>query len=401
MTGEVRLRTVPRMTTTDPAATPVTPATTPALDAPDAPDAPDVGTGPALDDAAVGVFAGRLMSLLTSGMLTYLVDIGHRTGLFDAAAAGPATSAELAGRASLQERYVREWLGAMVTGDIMAYDPGSGAYRLPPEHAVCLSGDGAMNMAPFSQLNTHVAKHVDAVTEAFRHGGGVPYSAYRPEFTDVMDALGRGGYDDLLVDAVLPLAPGLGERLAAGARAADVACGTGHALVVLGRAFPASTFVGYDLDEGAIERARREAADERLTNVAFEVADVARLEVERPFDAVFMFDALHDQVDPVGVLARIHGALAPGGTFLLKEPRLSSNLEDNVGNPFAPLVYSISTLHCLTVSLAHGGAGLGTAFGEQVARRLLTDAGFGDLAVHEAPGDPLDAVYVSRREARG
>ena len=148
-----------------------------------------------------------------------------------------------------------------------------------------------------------------------------------------MDAMGRGGYDELLVDAVLPLAPGLGERLAASGLAADVACGTGHTLVVLGKAFSASTFVGYDLDEEAIGRARREAAAEGLADVAFEVGDVAQLQVERPFDVVFMFDALHDQVDPVGVLGRIHAALVPGGTFLLKEPRVSSNLEDNMGDP--------------------------------------------------------------------
>src|SRR5205823_12845060 len=147
------------------------------------------------------------------------------------------------------------------------------------------------------------------------------------------------------------------------ARAADVACGTGHALVVLARAFPASTFTGYDVDEGAIARARAEAAEAGLTNVAFEVADVATLHVEESLDVVFVFDALHDQVDPTGVLDRIHEALAPGGVFVMKEPRVSSNLEDNIGNPMAPLVYSTSTLHCLTVSLAHDGAGLGTAFG--------------------------------------
>jgi SAM-dependent methyltransferase len=382
MMGAVDVRTVPPMTTTD---------------IPDTDRSADAEPGAGIDPSVVGAFAGRLMGLFSGGMLAYMVDIGHRTGLFDAAVAGPATSAELAGRAALDERYVREWLGAMVTGGIFDYEPTAATYRLPPEHAVCLAGASAMNMAPFSQMNTHLAKYVDAVVGAFRDGGGVPYAAYRPEFTDVMDGLGRGGYDGLLVDGVLPLAPGLAEGLAAGGRAADVACGTGHALVLLGKAFPASTFVGYDLDGEAVERARREAAEEGLTNVTFEVCDVAQLDVEQPFDAVFVFDAIHDQVDPVGVLDRIHAALRPGGTFLMKEPRVSSNLEDNVGNPFAPLLYSVSTLHCLTVSLAHGGAGLGTAFGEQVARRLLAEAGFVDLAVHEAPGDPIDAVYVSRR----
>jgi SAM-dependent methyltransferase len=178
---------------------------------------------------------------------------------------------------------------------------------------------------------------------------------------------------------------------------ADVACGTGHALVLLARAFPASTFVGYDLDEGAIARARAEAGGAGLGNVQYVVCDAARLDVDEPFDAVFVFDALHDQVDPDGVLAQIHGALAPGGWLVMKEPHAADALEDNLANPMAPLLYSVSTLHCMTVSLAHGGAGIGTMFGEQLARRMLADAGFVDVEVHPAPGDPADAVYVSRK----
>jgi len=190
-------------------------------------------TGATLDEARVEAFAGRLFELYTGGMLTFMVDIGHRTGLFAAAAAGPATSVELAERADLQERYVREWLGAMVTGGIVDLDPATGTYRLPAEHAACLTGPGSGNLAPFSRLDTHLAKHVDAVARAFREGGGVPYAEFRPEFTDVMDALGRGVFDELLVEEYLPLVPGLGERLAAGARVADVGCGTGHAIVLL------------------------------------------------------------------------------------------------------------------------------------------------------------------------
>ena len=112
---------------------------------------------------------------------------------------------------------------------------------------------------------------------------------------------------------------------------------------------------------------------------------------------MFVFDALHDQVDPAACWRTSTRALVPGGMLVMKEPRVSSNLEDNIGNPVAPLLYSVSTLHCMTVSLAHGGAGLGTAFGEQVARQLVADAGFVDLVVHEAPGDPIDAVFVASR----
>jgi SAM-dependent methyltransferase len=350
-----------------------------------------------LDEARVEAFAGRLFELYTGGLLTFLVDIGHRTGLFAAAADGPATSAELAARADLQERYVREWLGAMATGGIVEHDPAAGTFRLPAEHAACLTGPGSANLAPFSRLDTHLAKHVDAVARAFREGGGVPYAEFRPEFTDVMDGLGRGVFDELLVDAYVPLVPGLGERLAAGARVADVGCGTGHAIVLLAKAFPASTFVGYDLADDAIARARSEAAAAGLANARFEVRDVARLAADEPFDVVFVFDAVHDQAAPAAVLERICAALHPDGTFVMVEPRVSSHLEGNLGNPLAPLLYAVSTLHCLTVSLAGGGAGLGAAWGEELAQAMLADAGFAEVTVHEAPGDPVNAVFVAAK----
>jgi SAM-dependent methyltransferase len=353
----------------------------------------------ATDPAKVEQFLGRLISIYTGSMLNYMIDIGHRTGLFTAATAGPATSQVLADRAGLTERYVREWLAAMVTGGIFDYDPSTQTYALPPERAVCLTG-GATNLAPMARLQTLLGKHVHQVARAFREGGGVPYAAFRPEFTDVMDAVGRSTYDALLIDAYLPLVPGLAEQLGAGARVADVACGTGHALVLMARAFPQSTFVGYDLDEGAIARARAETTGAGLCNLTFEICDAARLAAHDRFDAVFVFDAIHDQVDPSGVLARIHDALADGGAFVMKEPHAADRLEENIDNPMAPILYSVSTLHCMTVSLAHGGAGIGTMFGEQLARRMLADAGFVDIEVHPAPGDPADAVYVSRKATR-
>ncbi len=348
-------------------------------------------------DIEVEEFAGRLMGVYTGALLSAMIDVGQRTGLFEAAGQGEATSSGLAERAGLHERYVREWLGAMVTGGFFDYDPAGQTYRLPAAGAACLTGPGGGNLAPLSRLNTHLTEHVAEVARAFRAGGGVPYAAYQPDFTDVMDAAGRGGYDSELVHSWLPLAPGLSDRLGAGARVADVACGTGHALAVLGRAFPYSTFVGYDRSELAIVRARAEAAGDGLTNVSFEVTDAARLHPDGLFDAVFVFDAIHDQAEPQTVLNNIFRALVPGGRFFMKEPRVSSNLADNVGNPLAPVVYAVSTLHCLTVSLAEGGAGLGTAWGEQKALQMLAEAGFCDVTVHDVPTDPMDAIFVITR----
>jgi len=349
-----------------------------------------------IDTTEVEEFAGQVLGLYTGAMLTFMIDIGHRTSLFSAAAAGPSTSQDLADRAGLTERYVREWLGAMVTGGLIDYDPSTLTYSLPATRAAVLT-DGPMNLAPMAALSTHLGKHVHQVTRAFREGGGVPYEEYRPEFTDVMDGVSRVFFDGLLVDACLPLVPGLTEQLRGGIRLADIACGTGHALVVLAREFPASTFVGYDLDDVAIARARAEAASARLDNVTFEVCDVAKLRPDQPFDAVIVFDAIHDQVDPVAVLDHICEALTPDGIFLMKEPHAADALEDNIGNPMAPLLFGCSTLHCMTVSLAHDGAGIGTMFGEQLARRMLRDAGFTDPEVHPCPGDPGDAIYVTRK----
>jgi len=339
---------------------------------------------------------GTIFGHYAGGMLTFMIDIGLRTGLFEAAAAGPATSADLAKRAGLSERYVREWLGAIVTGGIMSYDASTRTYALPPEHAACLTGAGSSNLAPVSQLVTTLAEHVDGVVAAFRSGGGVPYERYRPRFTDVMDRLSRGTFDETLIPELLPLVPDLPARLSRGIRVADVGCGTGHAINLMAAAYPRSTFVGYDLAEDAIEKARAEAESLDLPNATFEVLDVATLAPAEPFDVIFAFDAIHDQADPAGVLSRIRASLSPDGWFVLVDINTASDLAQNVDNPIAPFVYGISTLHCLTVSLAAGGAGLGAAWGRDVATRMLHDAGFQEVTVHDAPGDPLNLVYVCR-----
>jgi len=216
-----------------------------------------------------------------------------------------------------------------------------------------------------------LSKRLPRIIESFSKGGGVSYSEYRPDFTEAMDASWRLLYDGLLIKGFLPAAKGLPERLKGGIRVADIGCGTGHAVNLMAREYPASSFVGYDLGEDAIVRARAEAREMGLTNAVFEVLDVTQMKPEPRFDLITSFDAIHDQRDPATVLRRVAGALAPGGVYLMVEPKASSKLEENIGNPFAPYMYGMSVLHCMTVSLAAGGAGLGTAWGEQTARRML------------------------------
>jgi ubiquinone/menaquinone biosynthesis C-methylase UbiE len=189
--------------------------------------------------------------------------------------------------------------------------------------------------------------------------------------------------------------PGLDTALRSGIRVLDIGCGSGHAINVLAREFPRSTFVGYDIAEDAIAGARAEANRLGLGNATFEVVDVATFSTAQTFDLITAFDAIHDQKAPGKVLRNVCRALAPSGSFMMVEFKFSSRLEDNVGNPFAPLYYGISLMHCMPVSLAVDGEGLGTVWGEQVARQYLADAGFGHVAVFDSPR-PQNCIFVAR-----
>jgi SAM-dependent methyltransferase len=198
--------------------------------------------------------------------------------------------------------------------------------------------------------------------------------------------------DAALLDAIIPLS-GRTAELRAGIWVADIGCGEGHALNLLAAAYPASDFTGYDFSAEALDAARAEAERLGLSNVRFELLDVAALEETGRFDLI----TVHDQAEPARVLHNIHAALKPAGTFLMVDINASSSLEDNVGIPWGSFLYAISTFHCMAVSLGQGGAGLGTVWGRQLAVRMLTDAGFSDVAVHELEDDPFNAYYVAGR----
>lgn len=338
-------------------------------------------------------FGGKLLNIYTGGVLTKLIDIGYQLNLFEASKARPATSEELSERSGLKERYVREWLGAMTTSGIYTYDPESKRYTLPEEHAVLLTGNSAQNLCPHSQMINHFGGHLPSLVDCFRVGGGIPYSAYRPAFTQCMDDVWRRIYDQQLLSGFIGVVDGLAERLQQGVRVLDVGCGTGHAMNILAQEFPSSRFYGYDIAEDAIESARAEAKNMSLTNASFEVVDVTNLPKEPKYDVITAFDAIHDQKDPDSVLRGINQALAPGGTFLMIDFKFSSRVEENIKNPFAPMYYGISLMHCMPVSLALGGKGLGAVWGEQIATKMLKSAGFGSIKVLDT-ARPQNCVYV-------
>ncbi|HZN15319.1 MAG TPA: class I SAM-dependent methyltransferase [Acidimicrobiales bacterium] len=352
-----------------------------------------------LDPTRLEAFAGRMGGLINDGFLAVALSVCHQTGLFDTMAElAPSTSEEIAEAAGLQERYVREVLGALTTGGIVDYDPAARTYALPAEHAAFVTrAAGVNNFAAVTQLITLCAGVEQDVVRCFREGGGVPYSSY-PNFQRVLAESTKDTVDATLIDGVLPLVDGLRERLEQGIAVADVGCGSGYAINVLGRAFPNSSFVGYDLSEEATAAGRELAAEWGLTNVRFEVCDVSELAQPEAFDLITTFDAVHDQVDPARVLGNISAALRPGGAYVCIDIAASSNLEENLEHPLGPGLYTISTMHCMTVSLAHGGAGLGTCWGEQIARSMLGEAGFTNIVTHHVEGDIFNVYYICTKK---
>ncbi|MFZ0699643.1 MAG: class I SAM-dependent methyltransferase [Thermoplasmata archaeon] len=342
-------------------------------------------------------FARALLETYSHATLALMIDLGSRTGLWKTLADAPGTSVEIARRAHLTERYVREWLSAVAAAGIVTYEPRRRTFSLDPDRAVCLTGDSPYNLAAGSRMALVGAPHAAALLRAFRRGGGVPYSAYLPDFPRMMDELNRRRYDALLVPAYIPLARGLAERLRAGARLADVGCGSAHTTHLLARAFPRSTFIAIDDAPAPLRMARAEARAWGLTNVEHVRGEVERIRDFGPFDAVTMFDAIHDLADPPAALRAVVRSLKPSGILFAEEPRASSRLEANLGNPGAAFLYGISVSYCLPVSLAHGSAGYGTAWGIERARRLLRASGLRRVETHDAPANSLAVVYVARR----
>jgi ubiquinone/menaquinone biosynthesis C-methylase UbiE len=351
-----------------------------------------------IDQARAEAFAGQMVGVLNGAAIALMTSIGHQVGLFDTMATlPPATSDAIAEAAGLNERYVREWLGAMVTGRIVDYNPTDGTYTLPPEHAAFLTrAAGSNNLAGPTQLIALLAQVEEPIVGCFHNGGGVPYSAY-PRFQRLMAEDSATVHDASLIDTILPLVPGLTKRLEEGIDVADIGCGSGHAINLMARAFPNSRFTGYDFSEEGIRTARREAENLSLTNAGFEVRDVTALDVHDRFDLITAFDAIHDQAHPAQVLTGIARALRPDGVFLMVDIRASSNLHENMDLPMGPFLYTASTMHCMTVSLALAGSGLGTVWGEQTARQMLSDAGFPRVEVIQIEGDIFNNYFIATK----
>jgi 2-polyprenyl-3-methyl-5-hydroxy-6-metoxy-1,4-benzoquinol methylase len=358
-------------------------------------------SGQLFDSQKAEAFAARLLGALNSAGFCLMASIGHRTGLFDAMRGRPPlTSTELATLAGLNERYVREWLGAMVTAGVVDVDPPTLRFSLPAEHAAFLTRAAAAdNIAVFTQYIALLGSVEDAIVECFKRGGGVPYESF-PRFHEVMAEDSGQSVLSSLESHILPLVPGLVDHLARGIRALDVGCGRGRVMIRLAELFPNSRFVGMDLSQDAIQGARDEASVRRLVNIEFVAIDLSDFDEKaepEAFHFITTFDAVHDQARPFNVLRGIHRALRPDGVYLMQDIKGSSRVYDNVAHPIGTFLYTVSCMHCMTVSLAQGGEGLGAMWGEETAREYLGRAGFRSVEKHELPHDIQNNWYVIRK----
>jgi 2-polyprenyl-3-methyl-5-hydroxy-6-metoxy-1,4-benzoquinol methylase len=354
-----------------------------------------------MDTQKSEAFAENLLAMLNQGALAVMISIGHRTGLLDTMSTlQPSTSDEIASAAGLDERYVREWLGAMTTGKIIECNPENKTYSLPVEHAAFLTREaGADNIGVFAQYIPLLGTVEDKILDCFNNGGGVPYSEYG-RFHEVMAEDSGQSVVSSLIELILPAVPGIVKKLEEGIEVLDLGCGRGKALNLMARVFPNSNFVGYDLSEEAIEFAGDEANELNLTNVKFEVKDLTNFDEEasqKEFDFITTFDAVHDQARPDNLLAGIYKALKDDGTYLMQDISSSSEHHNNMEHPVAPLLYTISTMHCMTVSLAQGGAGLGTMWGREKALEMLDDAGFKNIEIKNFDHDFQNDYYIIKK----
>lgn len=354
----------------------------------------------AFDKARAKAFMATMVGVINSGALSLMISIGHRTGLFDKMAGQKSfTSLELAQASNLDERYVREWLAAMAAGGVIDLTAGAieteHRFVLPAEHEKLVTrAGGPLNLAAMTQYVALMGQVEDDVVESFSTGAGVPYSRY-PAFQALMAEGSGARFDAALISEMLPLMPGSTAALQAGTTLADVGCGSGKALLMMAEAYPNSTFTGFDFSPDGIAAANAKAQQMELSNVTFVEADAAELTANDEFDFITSFDAIHDQGRPRDVLAGIRRALRDGGTYLCVEPRSSSSLEENIKDPMAPYLYSISTMHCMSVALVDGGEGLGTAWGAEKAHEYLNDAGFSQVETHEVGADRTNSYFVA------
>lgn len=349
-----------------------------------------------VDEAKLGQFVGQMLADLGGALSVPLVRLGDRLGLYRALhSGGPMTPGELAARTSIAERYAREWLSHQAASGYLAYDPATGRFALPPEQAMVFAlPDSPVYMLGGFDVAMTMMENQALVEPAFRTGRGVGWGEQSQCLFCAAGRFFRPGYHNSLVESWLPALEGLVAKLERGAMVADVGCGHGFSTIIMAKAFPNSSFVGYDFHPGSVAQARQHAEQHGVTaNIGFEVA-LASGFPERDLDLVTFFDCLHDMGDPVGAARHVRQALKPDGSWMIVEPAAGDRLEDNL-NPVSRLYYAASTMICVPTSLDQPvGAALGAQAGLKKLSSTIAEGGFSKI--RKAAETPFNMILEAR-----
>lgn len=346
-----------------------------------------------MDRAKIEAFLERFVGVASGGTTIGLLAIADRSGLTGhLGAEGGGTATEIASAADLNERYVLEILSGLAAAGVVEYHPEDETFHLPPEHALFLADPSSPYfMGGWLDMIPSVFKQIDGIATAAVHGGGVGFEEFGIEIVKGIDRGNAPSQNAFLTSKWLPAVPGLVSQLEEGIRVADVGCGSGTVARLIAKEYPNSEVIGYDASERSIAVARSRA--EAIENLEYHTYSIREIPVEPGFDLITAFDVIHDLVDPLGSLEHIREALMPDGSFLMMEPNVSSNLEDNL-NDLGTLFYGISVMHCMTQSLARDGEGLGAAWGRQQTEHYARDAGFTAFEPLEDISNRFSAFYL-------
>jgi len=346
-----------------------------------------------VDEDKLNEFLGRAIGDMGAAISASLVLLGDRLGLYQALAAQPLTSTQLAEKTGTVERYVREWLANQAAGGYVQFDADDGTWSLSPEQAACLADpNGPVDIPGAYNIIEAVFHVLDRTTENFRTGAGLEWGEHHPCLFAGTERFFRAGYNANLVSSWLPSLDGAVERLETGAKVADVGCGHGVSSILMAQTYPNSTFIGYDYHPESIHVAAERAAAAGVTNAHFEVADATSY-ADNGFDLIAFFDCLHDMGDPVGAMRHTRSALKDDGIAMIVEPYAGDRVQDNM-NPIGRMMYGASSQICVPVSLARNGPALGAQAGEARLRDVVDKSGF--TRFRRATETPFNLVFEAR-----
>ena len=343
------------------------------------------------------LFLGQVVTDIAAAYSGVMTKMGHRLGFYKIMAKnGLMSAAELAKETGTKERYVREWLNNQAAGGYVNYNAAENKYQLPVEHIPVLANEES----PFFLAGglgglTAIYKIEDKLVDEFKSGNGIGWHEHDKSLFYGTESLFRTGYQAHLTTEWIPALTEIDKKLKEGGKVADIGCGHGASTIIMAKAYPKSTFYGFDYHDASIQVARKRALDAGVADrVHFEVSSAKNF-TGSDYDLICFMDCLHDLGDPLGAAKHALTKIAENGSVLLVEPHAGNRVEQNL-NPIGRLFYAASTAFCTPNSLSQEvGTALGAQAGESQLAEIIFNAGFRKF--RRATETPFNLIFEARK----